>query len=71
MICLRCSFWAVVISPQRLKASARPALTATMSTKAATAGRFGSGSRPPKMAVTWRAAVAVTPTTRQRPASSS
>ena len=71
MIRLRCSFCSVVISPQRLKATARLALTATMSRKAATAGRFGSGRRPPKMAVTWRAAVAVTPATRQRPLSSS
>jgi hypothetical protein len=30
MIRLRCSFWEVVTSPQRLKPRARPALTATM-----------------------------------------
>ena len=71
MIRLRCSFWMVVTSPQRLKATARPAITATMSTKAATAGTVGSGGRPPKMAVTCRTAVAVTPTTRQLPVSSS
>jgi hypothetical protein len=71
MVCLRCSFCTVVISPQRLKVVAMPAVTATSSRNAATAGRFGSGSRPPKMAVTWMAAEAVTPATRQRPGSSS